>query len=102
MDQYKFSLENHVTILFATYGLLHFITDFVNLFSNFKKQKNKEIQTTQIEEIKKIEEIEEIETSETSETSESGSESLIIINDLSDSEPEYDQAYYIRKRRKLI
>jgi hypothetical protein len=100
MDQYKFSLENHVTILFATYGLLHFITDFVNLFSNFKKQKNKEIQTTQIEEIKKIE---EIETSESeSETSESGSESLIIINDLSDSEPEYDQAYYIRKRRKLI
>jgi hypothetical protein len=96
MDQYNFSLENHVTILFATYGFLHFITDFVNLFSNFKRKK---VETTKVEE---IETKKEIEISESESGSESDSDTLLIINDISDSEPEYDQAYYIRKRRKLI
>ena len=101
MDQYNFSLENHVTIVFATYGLLHFITDFVTLICKFKPKKNKEVETTKVETIETKKEI-QISESETGSESESDSDTLLIINDISDSEPEYDQVYYIRKRRKLI
>ena len=96
--------ENHLVFIFATYGLVHFVTDFVKLFK-FKKQvqepkKEAEKQVEKEPEIN-LEEISESETDSDSDyqtESESDSESdILIINDSSD-----DESFCLRKKRKII
>ena len=103
-------IQNHLVFFFATYGLVHFVTDFVNLFK-FKKQVQeveKQVQEVekQVQEVEKepevnLEEISESETESESDSdyqTESESDSdILIINDSSD-----DESFCLRKKRKII
>jgi len=91
MDKDNFSLENHVMMIFATYGLVNFITDFYYVMMPFFS-KDKKVQD-------QVQDQEDQTQSESESDSESSIESLIVINDISSSD---DETYYLRKKRKII
>jgi len=92
-------IQNHLVFFFATYGLVHFVTDFVNLFK-FKKQVQqveKQVQEVEKEPEVNLEEISESDSDSDYQTESESDSDILIINDSSD-----DESFCLRKKRKII